>query len=137
MRFQKWMAALAAVLALGLIAAGCGDDDDTTSATTATEATTTETPGDDETTTAEDETTASDDTEAEGSTPEDVYNACIDVIEGTAAEDASKPACEQARDAFQQCLDQSEAAGGDAGEAAIKICQDAADQTIDALKAAG
>jgi hypothetical protein len=132
MRNLKWLAALVAVLAVGLIAAGCGGDDDETTAATVTEATTTT---EDEATT-EDETT-SEDTSAEGSTPDDVYNACIDVIEGTPAEEASKPACEQARDAFQQCLDQADAAGGDAGDTAAQLCQDAADQTIDTLKTAG
>jgi hypothetical protein len=131
MRNVKWLAALAAILALGLIAAGCGgDDDETTSAAPATEATTAA-----EDTTAE-ETTTAEDTGSEGSTPEDVYNACIDAIEGTPVEETSKPACEQARDAFQQCIDSADAAGGSAGDAAAQLCQDAADQTIAGLKAA-
>jgi hypothetical protein len=130
MRNLKGLAALVAVLAIGMLAAGCGGDDDTTSTVTAAEdASTTSTEA---TSTTEESTT-----EASGSTPDDVYNACIDVIEGTPAEEASKPACEQARDAFQQCIDQADAAGGDAGDTAAQLCQDAADQTIDTLKTAG
>lgn len=37
--------------------------------------------------------------------------------------------------AFQQCADQATAAGGSAGDTALKACQDAANQAVDALKA--
>jgi hypothetical protein len=130
MRNLKWLAALVAVLGVGLLATGCGGDDDTTTVTSGSDTST-------EATTTEDSTSTSEDSGTSGSTPDDVYNACIDVIEGTPAENASTPACEQARDAFQQCLDQANAAGGDAGETAAQLCQDAADQTIDTLKTAG
>ena len=46
------------------------------------------------------------------------------------------PSCQQARDSFQQCLDQASSAG-DASDQALKICQDAADQAIQSLQAAG
>jgi DNA-binding FadR family transcriptional regulator len=128
MRNVKWLAALIAVLGVGMLAAGCGGDDDTSTVTSGSDTTAA--------TTTEDTTSTSEDTGTSGSTPDDVYNACIDVIEGTAAEEASKPACEQARDAFQQCIDQANAAGGDAGDTAAQLCQDAADQTIDTLKTA-
>ena len=128
MRNLKWLAALVAVLGVGMLAAGCGGDDDTTTVTSGSDTTAA--------TTTEDTTSTSEDTGTSGSTPDDVYNACIDVIEGTPAEEASKPACEQARDAFQQCIDQANAAGGDAGDTAAQLCQDAADQTIDTLKTA-
>jgi hypothetical protein len=128
MRNVKWLAALIAVLGVGMLAAGCGGDDDTTTVTSGSDTTAA--------TTTEDTTSTSEDTGTSGSTPDDVYNACIDVIEGTAAEEASKPACEQARDAFQQCIDQANAAGGDAGDTAAQLCQDAADQTIDTLMTA-
>jgi hypothetical protein len=128
MRNLKWLAALIAVLGVGMLAAGCGGDDDTTTVTSGSDTTAA--------TTTEDTTSTSEDTGTSGSTPDDVYNACIDVIEGTPAEEASKPACEQARDAFQQCIDQANAAGGDAGDTAAQLCQDAADQTIDTLKTA-
>ena len=135
MRNGKWLLALVALMASGLIAAGCGDDDETTSAveTTATEATTTA----EEDTTAEETTEESDDSSG-SSTPDDVYNACIDVIEGTAAEDAGQTACEQARDAFEQCTQQAESAPeGDARDLAVQACQDAADQAVESLQAAG
>ena len=127
MRNVKWLALLSAVLAFGLIAAGCGgDDDDTTSAAATTEATTS----------AEDTSTESTTEEVSGSTPDDVYQACLDVISGTAAEAAGQAGCEQARDAFQQCIDQAEATGGNAGDSAAQLCQDAADQAINTLKTA-
>jgi hypothetical protein len=113
------------VLALGLLAAGCGGDDETT--TEPLPATTTAT----DTTTGEDATTT--DT-AEGASSEDVYNACIDAIEGTAAEQVGKTACEQARDAFEQCAEQAEKAGGQAAETALGICQQAADQAVKSLQ---
>lgn len=130
MRNTKWIALLVGLLAGGLIAAGCGGDggDDTSPTEAATSSDTTS-----EDTTSSD--TTSEDTSGDNS-PEDVYNACIDVIEGTPAEEAAKPSCEQARDAFQECLDQANAAG-DAQDQALKICQDAADQAIATLQSAG
>ncbi len=132
MRNTKWIVLLVGLLACGLIAAGCGDDDGDDTSSTPTEATTSSD------TTSEDSTssdTTSEDTSGDN-TPDDVYNACIDVIEGTPAEEAAKPSCEQARDAFQECLDQANAAG-DAQDQALKICQDAADQAIATLESAG
>ncbi|HET6832203.1 MAG TPA: hypothetical protein VFH44_12735 [Solirubrobacterales bacterium] len=113
-------------LALGVVAAGCGDDDET-SPTEATTATTTTATDD---TTAEETTTDSD----EGASSEDVYNACIDAIEGTAAEEVGQTACEQARDAFDQCAKQAEKAGGQAATTALGICQQAADQAVESLE---
>jgi hypothetical protein len=132
MRSVKRLAALAAVLALGLVASGCGGGDDTTTVSVGDETTTTSTEA---TTTGESTSTTADSTS--GSTPDDVYNACLDAIEGTPVEESTKPACAQARDAFQQCIDQANAAGGSAGDTAAQLCQSAADQTIDGLKAAG
>lgn len=114
-------------LALGVVAAGCGDDDET-SPTEATTATTTTATGD---TTAEETTTTGSD---EGASSEDVYNACIDAIEGTAAEEVGQTACEQARDAFDQCAKQAEKAGGQAATTALGICQQAADQAVESLE---
>ena len=61
------------------------------------------------------------------------------MISGTAAEAAGETACAQARDAFEQCASQAESLPEDnsARETAIKACQDAADQTIKGLQAAG
>jgi hypothetical protein len=140
MRNNKWIVLLVGLLACGLLAAGCGDDnssDDTSSA--ATEATTaTDDTATTEDTTSEDTTsedTTSEDTSGETS-PDDVYNACIDLIEGTPAEDAAKPSCEQARQAFEECQKQADAAGS-ASDQANQICQDAADKALKQLQAAG
>ncbi len=130
MRNAKWVIALAALMTSGLIAAGCGDDEETTSPadTTATEATT------GEETTSEDTDTS----DSEFASPDDVYNACIDVIEGTAAESAGQTACEQARDAFEQCAQQAESTPeGEGRDLAIQACETAAEQATEALQAAG
>ena len=119
MRIAKWMLALMALLACGLIAVGCGDDDDDSSSS--------DEPATEETAEAS----------AEGSTPEDVLAACEDVIEGTAAEDAGQAGCEAAADAFEQCLAQSEDIDDeDSRETAVTACQNAADQAVEALESA-
>jgi len=125
MRISKWMLALIALLACGLIAAGCGDDDEDSSSS-------------DEPATEESSDSGSDDSSStEGSTPDDVLAACEEVIEGTAAEDAGQAGCQAAADAFEQCLAQAEDIGNDgARETALGACQDAADQAVAALKAA-
>jgi hypothetical protein len=131
MKSSKWLFALIALMACGLIAAGCGDDDETTS-TAATEETSAESTTAESTT--EDSTTED---SGDSANAEDVYNACIDVIEGTAAESAGQTACEQARDAFEQCATQAEATPEEGRDLAIQACQDAADQATEALQAAG
>ncbi len=131
MKSSKWLFALMALLACGLIAAGCGDDDETTSAAT-TEETSAETTA--EETTSEDTDTS----DSDFATSDDVYNACIDVIEGTAAESAGQTACEQARDAFEQCATQAESTPeGEGRDLAIQACETAAEQATEALQAAG
>jgi hypothetical protein len=126
MRTQKVVAALAAILALGLIAAGCGGGDDTSTVTAGSS---------DTTSTAESSTTST--TSSSGATPEDVYNECLNVIKGTSAEATGQTACQQARDAFEQCAQQAQSLSGSAQDTAVQACQSAADQTVDALKAAG
>ncbi|GIK78147.1 MAG: hypothetical protein KJ006_03660 [Thermoleophilia bacterium] len=113
-------------LTLGLLAAGCGGDDETGATDATTAATTTTTAA---------TTTTTGDASVEGASSEDVYNACIDAIEGTAAEQIGQTACEQARDAFEQCAKEAEQAGGDAAETALGICQQAADQAVKSLQA--
>lgn len=138
MRSKTLLILLAVVLSFGLIAAGCGDDDSTSSTsaeTTATEETTAEdTDATTEETTGDDTSSDSSDIDSEG-----VYNACIDAISGTPAEAAGETACAQARDAFEQCATQAESLPEDnaARDDAIAICQDAADQAIKSLEAAG
>jgi hypothetical protein len=110
--------AFIALVAVGLMAtAGCGGGDDPgTPASGDTAATTTEA--------------------SEGATPDDVYQACLDAVEGAAAESAGETVCARARDAFEQCTTQaSNAPEGTARDAALKACQDAADRATEALKA--
>ena len=133
MRIAKWMLALIALLACGLIAVGCGDDDeDSGSDEPATE----ETSSSDDTST--DETSDdSADTSTEGSTPDDVLAACQDAIAGTPGEEAGQPGCEAAADAFEQCLTQAEDIDDEgAKETALAACQDAADSAVAALESA-
>ena len=114
MRNYQWLLAGLALVAAGLIA-GCGGSSSSTSTGEVTGTT----------------------TSVSGATPDDVYNACIDAIKGTAAESAGQQACSQARDAFQQCTTQaSNAPEGTARDQALKACQDAADKATSALKSA-
>jgi hypothetical protein len=119
MTSYKWLAACLALLATALVA-GCGGG-----------GTTTITAG--ETTTSSTSTTA-----ASGqATPEDVYQSCLDAVQGTAAEQAGQSACAKARDAFEQCTTQaSNAPEGTARDAALKACQKAANKATAALKSA-
>jgi cytoskeletal protein RodZ len=138
---NRWIILMVGLLACGLLAAGCGGDDSSTTPAATTEATTTsEDTSSTEATTSEDTSTTEDSTSADtsgGTTPDDVYQACLDAISGTAAEDAAKPSCDQAKAAFEQCAQQAASAGGDAGDTATAICQSAADEAIKQLQAAG
>jgi len=141
---ERWLIALIGLVACGLIAAGCGDDEETSTAPAATTAETT----DEDTSTAEatdgstpettTEDSAGDDSASEAIDADGVYDACVGAVEGTPAEAQAQTACEQARTAFEQCAKQAEATSDDAArEAAIAICQQAADQAVAALEAAG
>lgn len=138
MRITKWLVLLVAVLGVGLIAAGCGDDDESTTEVTAT----TEEDGDVTATTEEStsEDTSSEETDVadnESIDSETFYNACIDTASGTPAEATAEQVCGQARDALEQCATTAEASGDDSvAESAIKLCQDAADQAVSQLEAA-
>ena len=128
MRITRWMLALVALLACGLIAVGCGDDDDDSSSSD--EPATEETSSDD---------SSSDDSSSDsGVDAETFLSECEDAIAGTPAEDAGGAACQQAADALESCGEQAEAAGADddAVEQAVAICQDAADQAVEQLEAA-
>jgi hypothetical protein len=126
MRNYQWLLAGLALVAAGLIA-GCGGS----SSSTSTGAVTGTVSGPNGSATVTGTTTS-----VSGATPDDVYNACIDAISGTAAEDSAKPACEQARNAFEQCTTQAQSLGGSAGDTAVQACQDAADQTVAGLESA-
>src|SRR4051794_484706 len=100
MRNAKWVIALVALMALGMIAAGCGSSNDTSStaaSTTATESSST--------TGGSSSTTSSGG--SGGATSADVLKACEDAIKGTPAESAGQTACQQAADAFDQCNQQA------------------------------
>ena len=127
MRNYQWLLAGLALVAAGLIA-GCGGS----SSTTSTGAVTGTVSGPNGSATVTGTTTS-----VSGATPDDVYNACLDAIKGTAAESAGQQACSQARDAFQQCTTQaSNQPEGTARDTAIKACQTAADKATSALKSA-
>jgi len=139
MRSNKWLVILVGLLACGLLAAGCGGDEDESSTT---EVTTEETATDvtiEEPTVTEPTTeeTSTEETTAEepasgGASPDDVYNACVDALEGTGAEEVALSSCEQARDSFEQCLEAEVAAGSETG-----VCEQAAEQAVKSLEASG
>lgn len=117
MKDYKWPVACLALVAAGLIA-GCGGGDDSTSTPTATDA---------------GETTS---TEASGdATPDDVYQACVNGLEGI-PESTLQTSCGQVRDAFEQCATQAaNAPEGSAREAVLQQCQEAANKATEALNA--
>jgi hypothetical protein len=125
MRNYQWSLAGLALVAAGLIA-GCGGGGSTT---TGEVTGTVSGPNGSATVTG---TTTSASGQA---TPDDVYNACIDAVKGTAAESAGQTACAQARDAFEQCTTQAQnAPEGTARDQALKACQTAANKATAALK---
>lgn len=137
MRKQTLLILLVAVFGVGLVAAGCGSSSDTTSSTEATSSTTaTDTTSSTATDSTSSDTTSSS-TTASGTTPDDIYNACIDLVQGTPAEAAGTTACQQAKDAFQQCEDQANSLSSDQQATALDICQQAADKAMQTLKSAG
>ena len=127
MRITKWMLALVALMACGLIAVGCGDDDDDSSS---------DEPATEESSSSDD--SSSDDSSSTGVDADAFLAECEDAFAGTPGEDAAATACQQAADALESCGEQAESAGGDdeAVEAAVAICQDAADQAVEQLEAA-
>jgi hypothetical protein len=120
MRNYQWLVAGLALVAAGLIA-GCGGGGGTTGEVTGTVS------GPNGSATVTGTTTSASD----NATPDDVYNACLDAIQGTAAESVAKQGCAQARDAFEQCSQQAQGQ-----PVAEKACQDAANKATAALKSA-
>lgn len=131
------------LFACGLIAAGCGDDDsdDSGSDAATTEATTEEEAPAEEPAEEEpaEEEESSESSSSGGATPEDVLAACEDLIAGTPAEAAGQAGCEAAADALEQCLTEADDVPEDEGarETFVAACEDAADQALAALEAAG
>src|SRR6478672_9341602 len=105
--------AITGVLALGLLAAGCGSDDSSTTSVSADDtAASTTVSGSDTSVTA---------TSDSGGVDTDAFlNECNDAVAGTPAEAAGQSACQQAANALEQC------AGAANDDAAIAICQKAA-----------
>ena len=109
---------LSACLALAAtLAAGCGGGGDGGSSTPTTSAATTS-------------------TQSSGQpSPEDVYQTCLDAVQGTASEPRAERGCAQARAAFEQCTAQaSNAPEGPARDAALKACRKAISDTIAQLQ---
>jgi hypothetical protein len=124
MRNYQWLLAGLALVAAGLIA-GCGGSGSTTGEVTGTVS------GPNGSATVTGTTTSA----SSQATPDDVYNACLDAIKGTAAESTGQQACAQARDAFEQCTTQAQnAPEGTARNTALKACQTAANKATAALK---
>jgi hypothetical protein len=119
MKSYRWLAACLAILAAAVVA-GCGGGGSTT------------------VTAGEDTTSSTTTTAGSGqATPEDVYQSCLDAVQGTVAEQAGQSACAKARDAFEQCTTQaSNVSEGSARDAALKACQKAANKATAALKSA-
>jgi hypothetical protein len=130
MRNSKWLLVLVGLLACGLIAAGCGDDDSSSSDDTATE-----------------ESGASGATGESGSTDtsgasdvdvDDFLDSCQETVEGQPGADDAISACEDAADALENCADQANASGDeDLAEAAIEVCQQAADDAVEQFENLG
>ena len=102
MRTSKWLIALVAIMATGLIAAGCGDDDESTTAAA-------------ETTSTSEETTSEDTSTSDGSDrrrrqrpPMTSTTPASKRSRVGRAESAGQTICEQARDGFEQCASQAE-----------------------------
>ncbi len=124
MRKNVWILLAVGVLALGVLAAGCGSSDDTSTSVTVenTDATTT-TEGTDTSVTA---------TDSSGGVDTAAFlSECNDAVSGTPAESAGQAACQQAADALESC------AGSANDDAAIQACQQVADEAVKQLQAAG
>ena len=125
MKSYMWLSACLA-LATAALVAGCGGSSSTGSAARTTSGATTAPPGPASTTS----------TRVDGgTTPDDVYHACLDALQGIASERVAQRGCAQARDAFVQCVTQaSNAPEGAPRDAALKACQRAADKAVAQLR---
>ena len=128
MRITRWLLALMALLACGLIAAGCGDDDDESSS---------DEPATEESSDATSDESSEDSSSSDSAVDVDEFlSSCQEAFEGQPGEEIAADGCQQAADALEQCADAAEASGDDAAiESAVKACQETADQAVAALEA--
>ena len=118
MKYKVAVVAVALVASLGLVA--CGSSDDTSSeATGSTQATTSD--------------STSGGTSSGGATADDVFNACIDRIAGTAAEVTGRSECRETRRAFAKCAREAGNVGGSVGERALRVCKRVADRAVESI----
>ena len=133
MRKNVWILLIVGVLACGLLAAGCGGNDDTSSTTEVTVEGT-----DASTTTSGDETTV--DRRRHVDRERRHRRRRLQRVHrrdrGHGRRVGRSDRLRAGRDAFEQCAKQAEAAGGDAADTALGICQQAADQAVKSLQAA-
>lgn len=122
---RRWLVVLVALVAMALVT-GCGSSSSDSSSSTAASGNG-----------GSSSSGSSGSSSSGAASSTDVYNACIDAISGTPAEAAGKPGCQAAKDAFDQCSQQSSSLSGSAKTTALNVCQDAANKAVDALKAAG
>jgi hypothetical protein len=114
MRKYAWPWACVALLVAAAVA-GCGGGGNSTSVPTSTAAT------------APAPTTSS--TTPGQATADDVYKSCLDALGTAVSQSKGQRACAQVRDTFQQCTTAAtNAPEGSARDAALKACQQAADQ---------
>ena len=113
---KRAMSPSACLALAAALAAGCGGGDGGSSTPTTSAATTS--------------------TQASGQpSPEDVYQTCLDAVQGAASEPRAERGCAQARAAFEQCTAQaSNAPEGPARDAALKACRKAISDTIAQLQ---
>jgi len=116
MRKYAWPWLCVALLVAAPVA-GCGGGSGSTSASAPTAATS---PAPTSTTTS---------TTAGQATADDVYKSCLDALGSAVSQSKAQRACTQVRDTFQQCTTAAtNTPEGSARDAALKACQQAADQ---------
>jgi len=132
MRKYHLITLIAGVLALGLLAAGCGGSDETSTTVSVDTTTlqTTDTTASETTDTTTTETT--DTTSTSGGVDTSAFlDECTKTAQGTAVESIAQQTCQQAADALEQCAGQAN------NDAAIQACQQVADEAVKQLQAAG
>lgn len=127
MRASRLVLIVVGVIVGALVVSACGDEEPETTSTPAEQL---EDAGEvSEGAAAPDEDGAVADADA-------VYDACIEAVTGSAAEDAAIMTCEVARDAFESCASRADSLDEPARTESMEICRDAADQVIGTAEAA-